>query len=153
MFLYSTQVYVNTLSSPFVFPFFLDPPHFMVITSLYSSAPLHPSLPPVGLVENPLDACHIKTSWKLCRQLLVELPLFKYHFSINAVSSFGAVHLMWWWQPFSQIFHLLGLTEFSATFFEAYPSITVTSLKPSRGDPTPRKLKLTHYSFPLLSTH
>ena len=65
MFLYSTQVYVNTLSSPFVFPFQITSLFFMVITSLYSPLALHHSLPLVDLVENPLDACPIRTSWKL----------------------------------------------------------------------------------------
>ena len=65
MFLYSTQVYMNMLSSPFCFSFYrLHAPFFVVITSLYSPSTLHPSLPPVDLVENPLDACLIRTSWK-----------------------------------------------------------------------------------------
>ena len=63
MFLYSTQVYMNTLSSPFCFSIFrLHAPFFMVITFLYSPSTLHPSLSPVDLIENPLDACPIRTS-------------------------------------------------------------------------------------------
>ena len=45
---------------------FLDyMPFFMVITSLYNPSALHPNLPPVDLVENHLDVCPIKNSWKL----------------------------------------------------------------------------------------
>ena len=67
MFLYLIQAYVNTLCSPFFFSLLrLHAPFFMVTTSLYSHSPLHLSLPPVNLVENPLNACPIRTSWKLC---------------------------------------------------------------------------------------
>ena len=87
----------------------LPAPFFMVAISLYSSLLLHFSPPTVDFLGNPLDVCPIRTSWKLCEEIWVGMTLFKCHFSINAVSSFRAVHLMWWWQPSSQIFPLLLL--------------------------------------------
>ena len=63
MFLYLTQAYLNTLSSSsFFFLLRLHAPIFTVAISLYSPSPLHPNLPPIDFVENPLDACPIRTS-------------------------------------------------------------------------------------------
>ena len=61
-----TQAYLNTVCSSFSLSSQITSLLFMVIPSLYSPSTLHPSLPPVDLAKNPLDACPIKTSSKLC---------------------------------------------------------------------------------------
>ena len=49
---------------------------------------LHLSLPPIDFLRNPLNACSIRTSWKLCEEIWVGMTLFRCRFSINAANSF-----------------------------------------------------------------
>ena len=88
------QVYLNTKCSSSFLPSQITCPIFVVVISLYSPSHLHLSPPHVDFLRNCLDACPIWTSWKLCEEILVGMTLFRCHFSINAVSSFGAMHLI-----------------------------------------------------------
>ena len=88
------QVYLNTKCSCSFLPSQITCPIFVVVISLYSPSHLHLSPPHVDFLRNCLDACPIWTSWKLCEEILVGMTLFRCHFSINAVSSFGAMHLI-----------------------------------------------------------
>ena len=64
--IFNSNLYEYTIFSFFFFPFLDYMPLFHGDHFLYSPSPLHPSLPLVDLVENPLDACPIRTSWKFC---------------------------------------------------------------------------------------
>ena len=67
MFFILTQAYMNTMSYSFLFfPSQISCPLIIVIHSLYSPSTFHPSFPLVDFAKNPLDACLIRTSWKLC---------------------------------------------------------------------------------------
>ena len=49
---------------------------------------LHLSPPPIDFLRNPLNACSIRTSWKLCEEIWAGITLFRCRFSINAANSF-----------------------------------------------------------------
>ena len=56
---------------------------------------LNPSLPLVDHVDDPLDACPIKTLIEALDVIVRQISLFWHHFHINAASGLGAEHLMW----------------------------------------------------------
>ena len=118
----------------------------MVVISLYSSSPLHLSLPPVDFLGNPLDACPIKALLEAMRGVVswddtIQVSFLHKCGQLIWCSAFNVVVTISF--PDISSFHCWYN---SATSPEVYLSKMVDSPKHSWGSSTPRESGLLHQS-------